>query len=188
MPKPAQLPDNLWPLTQRQAIALRAESFEADATAISRSLTQLAVARRSQQVPVWTAGAALAAALATGVLLGPVVLQALHLPLFGLSAATQERHSRVVATEESAHKNSPNAILGVAADRLAALTKELSAAAQAVNEARTALSADAKLAATSTQSPSSIPPPYFRDCLHCPEMIVVPAGEFIGARPLPNRI
>ena len=82
-----KLPDNLWPLTQRQAIALRAESFEADATAISRSLTQLAVARRSQQVPVWTAGAALAAALATGVLLGPVVLQALHLPLFGLSAA-----------------------------------------------------------------------------------------------------
>ena len=99
MPRPAKLPDNLWPFTQFQAMPLRGESFEPDAAAIGQRLRQMMAAGGKRPAPVWTAGAGLAAALAMGVLAGPLTLAEFGLPLPGIPGETQALR-RVAAAEQ----------------------------------------------------------------------------------------
>jgi formylglycine-generating enzyme required for sulfatase activity len=84
MPKAAQLPENLMPLSLYQAMPLRGESFTPDALAIAERLRAVLAQRRSG-VPAWGAGLGIAAALAAGIAAGPMALNVLGLPFPGVT-------------------------------------------------------------------------------------------------------
>src|SRR5262245_29223877 len=80
MPELSQLPSNLVSLTFPQAMLLRAESLDDDAEKIARRLKHLVAAARRQGVSPWMAGGLAVAALAAGILLGPLAFRNLRLP------------------------------------------------------------------------------------------------------------
>jgi formylglycine-generating enzyme required for sulfatase activity len=212
IPKPAQLPDSLIPLTLFQAMPLRSESFAPDAEAIAERLRAVLSKLRPRGVPPWGMGLGLAVALAAGVAAGPMVLNQLGAPFLDVVVpgdaqlrAELDAARRRVAEAETAAKaaearfaeaeraaKSADAAREPVSQRLAAVEKERNSLVEAVaaaekerDDARNEVaSANAKATGLERQLAQILTSiPPSRDCSDCPELIVVPAGRFLMGSP-----
>jgi formylglycine-generating enzyme required for sulfatase activity len=159
IPKAAQLPDNLLQLARIQAMPLRAESFTQDAAAIIERLRVLLAKRRQRGVPVWSAGLGFLSGLAVGVASGPMILNQLGLPVWGVAFPGDEQLRRSLVETQR---------------RVDEAEKERDEARREVASANVKIR---DLEARST--PTAAAGRTFRDCSDCPEMVVVPAGTFM---------